>query len=306
MIFIAAKVNRGKGSVRFTQVDSLSPPYPDVLALSRERGQVLPSGALSGSNWMLTDAATVRRIKQMESVGIPLGEYVDGKIYRGVLTGFNQAFVIDGKKREELIRQDAKSEEIIKPLAVGKDIRKWCIDFQDRWLIYSPWELKIDDYSAIKKHLKKWRSKLESRPECRDGRYNWWCMARYGAEYVDAFEYPKIVYPVIAKESRFSYDTQGTFTNDKAFIINSADLYLLAILNSNPVWKYLNNLCSKLRGGDLELRSIYMNKIPIPQASNTEKEGISALVQKCLDAQGMNCEEWEKEIDERVAALYGL
>jgi type I restriction-modification system DNA methylase subunit len=301
MIFIAAKVNQGKGSVRFTQVDSLYPPYPDVLALSRERGQVLPSGALSGCDWMLTDAATVRRIKQMESVGVPLGEYVDGKIYRGVLTGFNQAFVIDGKKREELIRQDAKSEEIIKPLAVGKDIRKWCIDFQDRWLIVTRIGVNIKRYPAIFSHLKQWQAKLEKRYD--KGKY-WWELR--ACDYYDIFEENKIVYPVIAKESRFSYDIQGSFTNDKAFIINSADLYLLAILNSNSVWKYLNNLCSKLRGGDLELRSIYMNKIPIPQASDTEKEAISALVQKCLDAKGMNCEEWEKEIDERVAALYGL
>ena len=310
MIFIAAKDNQGKDSVRFTQVDSLSPPYPDVLALSRDKGQVLPSGALSGSNWMLTDAATVRRIKQMESVGIPLGEYVDSKIYWGVKTGLNEAFYIDGSKREELIRQDAKSEEIIKPLAVGDDVRKWRILYKNRWLIYSPWELKIDNYSAIKKHLKKWRSKLESRPECRDGRYNWWCMARYGAEYVDAFEYPKIVYPEISKESRFALDTTGLFTNNKAFIIASADLYLLAVLNSTHIWEYLKTACSALgdanKGGRLELRSIYMNKIPIPQASDTEKEAISALVQKCLDAKGMNCEEWEKEIDERVAALYGL
>ncbi|EDX75622.1 hypothetical protein MC7420_6277 [Coleofasciculus chthonoplastes PCC 7420] len=301
MIFIAAKGNQGKCSVRFTQADSLSPPYPDVLALSRERGQVLPSGALSGSNWMLTDAATVRRIKQMESVGVPLGEYVDGKIYRGVLTGFNQAFVIDGTKREELIRQDAKSEEIIKPLAVGKDIRKWCINFQDRWLIVTRIGVNIKRYPAIFSHLKQWQAKLEKRYD--KGRY-WWELR--ACDYYDIFEQNKIVYPVIAKESRFSYDTQGSFTNDKAFIINSADLYLLAILNSIPVWEYLNNICSKLRGGDLELRSIYMSKIPIPKASDTEKEAISALVQKCLDAKGMNCEEWEKEIDERVAALYGL
>ncbi|CCI33891.1 hypothetical protein MICAI_500003 [Microcystis sp. T1-4] len=38
----------------------------------------------------------------------------------------------------------------------------------------------------------------------------------------------------------------------------------------------------------------------------TEKKPIIKLVQKCLDAKGVNCEEWEKEIDERVAALYGL
>lgn len=81
------------------------------------------------------------------------------------------------------------------------------------------------------------------------------------------------------------------------------DLYLLGLLNSSYVWGYLKTLCSELLGKSIELRSIYMNKIPIPDASTTQREAISKLVQKCLDAKGVNCEAWEKEIDERVAAL---
>ncbi|MEQ9370692.1 MAG: TaqI-like C-terminal specificity domain-containing protein [Coleofasciculus chthonoplastes F3-SA18-01] len=305
MIFIAAKDNQGKDSVRFTQVDSLSPPYPDVLALSRERGQVLPSGALSGGNWMLTDAATVRRIKQMESVGVPLGEYVDGKIYYGIKTGFNQAFVIDGKKREELIRQDAKSEEIIKPLAVGKDIRKWCIDFQERWLIVTRIGIDIKRYPAIFSHLKQWQPKLEKRYD--KGKY-WWELR--ACDYYDIFGRSKILYPDIAKEQRFSLDTIGYYTLNTTYFIPSNDLYLLAVLNSSLVWKYCQENLTVLgdanKSGRLRFFSQFVEKIPIPQASDTEKEAISALVQKCLDAKGMNCEKWEKEIDERVAALYGL
>ena len=71
----------------------------------------------------------------MERAGVPLGEYVKGQVYRGVLTGFNKAFVIDGAKREELTARDPRSAEIIKPLSVGKDIRRWAIDRKDRWLI---------------------------------------------------------------------------------------------------------------------------------------------------------------------------
>ena len=242
----------------------------------------------------------------MELVGVPLGKYVNGQIYYGIKTGFNKAFVIDGAKKAELIAQDPQNIEIIKPLAVGDDIRKWQINYKDKWFIYSPWDLKIDKYPAVKNHLNQWYKELISRPECQNGRYNWWCMARYGAEYIDAFYQPKIIYPVIAKESRFAFDLAGALTNDKAFIIPVPELYLLGILNSSTVWEYLKSMCSELLGKSLELRSIYMNKIPIPNASPTEREAISQLVQKCLDAKGVNCEIWEKEIDERVAALYGL
>ncbi len=128
----------------------------------------------------------------------------------------------------------------------------------------------------------------------------------YGSEYVNFFDKPKIVYPEIAKEPRFAFDTKGVFTNNKAYIIAVDDLYLLGVLNSKLVWEYLKITCSELLGKSLELRSIYMNKIPIPNASTTEREAISKLVQKCLDAKGVNCEAWEKEISDRVTALYGL
>ena len=73
----------------------------------------------------------------MEQNRIPLGNYVDGQIYRGIVTGFNKAFVIDGNTRAELIKQDKKSEEIIKPLAVGDDVRKWHIRERGQYLLIS-------------------------------------------------------------------------------------------------------------------------------------------------------------------------
>src|SRR5207247_1928523 len=100
------------------------------------------------------------RLHTMEAKGIPLGKYVKDQLYRGVLTGFNEAFVIDGAKRKELIKRDPKSKGIIKPLAVGKDIRKWCIDYEDKWLIFTRRGIDIDDYPAIKAHLSQWKAEL--------------------------------------------------------------------------------------------------------------------------------------------------
>ncbi|WP_313934738.1 MULTISPECIES: Eco57I restriction-modification methylase domain-containing protein [unclassified Nostoc] len=306
MIFIAQNQQSNDVLPTFTQVKSLKSPYPDVKQIIQDSGHILPYNALKGENWTLTDTTSVNRLRKMEAAGIQLGEYVNGNIYYGVKTGFNKAFIIDGAKRAELINQDPKSAEIIKPLAIGDDVRKWQINYKDKWFIYSPWDLKIDNYPAVKNHLLKWEQELKARPECRDGRYNWWCMARYGAEYVDAFSKPKIIYPVIAKEPRFALDTKGVFINDKSFIIPIPELYLLGILNSSLIWDYLKSHCSELLGKSIELRSIYMNKVPIPNASTSEREAISKLVQKCLDAKGVNCEVYEKEIDQRVAALYGL
>src|ERR1019366_3610797 len=107
------------------------------------------------------------------------------------MTGCNGAFFIDGNKRIELVKAHKKSAEIIKPLVIGADVGRWSIQKKDRWLIFAPWELDIESYPAIKQHLSQWKSELLSRPDCKEGRHNWWCMSRYVAGNVDTFGKPK-------------------------------------------------------------------------------------------------------------------
>lgn len=305
MIFIAQKKEKSRIPTIFTPVKSLKSPYPDILAIIKEKGEKLPSTAIKGSRWILTDAASAKRLEKMEENGIPLSEYINGQIYRGVLTGFNKAFVIDEEKRKELIAQDPKSAEIIKPLAVGDDVRKWKINSKERWIIITPIGINIKNYPAVFKHLNKWQKELEKRYD--KGNY-WWELR--ACKYYDAFNLPKIIFPDISKKSRFTFDMGGNYLGNTGYIIPVNDLYLLGVLNSTYVWEYAKANFSCLgdpdKGG--RFRFIYQSvmKIPIPNASSTEREAISKLVQKCLDAKGVNCEAWEKEIDNRVAALYGL
>jgi type I restriction-modification system DNA methylase subunit len=335
MIFVAQKRStavpaagdsdaRDAHATVFTQVKSLDPPYPDVAALIAESGFALPPGALNGAEWRLVDAETAARMRRMEASGIPLGEYVKGKIYYGIKTGFNEAFVIDGKKRAELIAEDPKSAEIIKPLAVGDDVRRWHIRRRDRWLIFTRRGVDIDRYPAIKRHLSQWRKELEPRP--RDwkpsrpgeewpgrasGDYAWYELQASPAEF-DRFEGPKIVYPVIGKEPRFAFDVEGSFTNDKAFIIPSESQFLAGVLNSKAAWFWMKNTCSAVGAdeekGRLELRSIYMVCFPVPRASDADRDAIAALVQKCIDARiadpDADVSQYEAEIDARVEFLY--
>ncbi|HET7273394.1 MAG TPA: hypothetical protein VFI90_20165, partial [Rubrobacter sp.] len=122
----------------------------------------------------------------------------------------------------------------------------------------------------------------------------------------EEFAKQKIAYPVMVKDQRFAFDDTGASTNDKAFVMPVDDLYLLGVLNSDPAWSAITELCSKLRGGFYELRDVHLSKVSIPDAPAADRDAIAELVQKCLYAKGVACEEWETEIDERVAALYGL
>ena len=301
MIFTAEKGGDTDSPTLFTEAESLQPPYPDVAALIRQSGEPLPPEAINGEDWLLTDAKTAARLTKMRATGIPLGEYVEGRIYRGVLTGFNEAFVIDGARREELISRDPKSAEIIKPFAVGRDIRKWTVDYRDRWLIVTQIGVDMDRYPAIFEHLKQWQPQLEKRGD--QGKY-WWELRP--CDYYEAFERPKIVFPDIAKDLRFAFDTQNIYTNNTTYFIPADDLYLLGLLNSSSVEEFYVELSAQIRGGYLRFFTQYLKQIPIPDAPAAEREAIADLVQRCLDAGGVGCEESEREIDGRVARLYGL
>jgi len=213
---------------------------------------------------------------------------------------------VDGVKRAEFIAADGRTRELLKPLTAGKDIKRWRVSSRDKWLIYATWDFKLDEYPVIETHLGRFKPLLKNRPEVKEGRYNWWCLRRYGSEYVDEFAKPKIVYPVIVDRSTFALDNSQSFLNDKAFLIGSSELFLLGVLNSSLFWHFLQSICSPLQGSFYEMRRTSLEGCPIPNASDTEKVIISELVQKCLNAKGIGCEPWEREINERVAALYGV
>lgn len=309
MIFIARKGKPPNTSVLFTQVKSLEFPYPNMNEVVRQYGQSLPSDAISGAKWTLTDSASAGLLCKIEGRGRPLGQYVDGKICRGLITGFNEAFLIDAERREELIAQDSKSSEIIKRLAVGDDVRKWRIESKDRWLILTPIDVDIKRFPAVFEHLKQWRQQLNKRW---DKGNHWWELR--ACDYYDAFVKPKIVFPDIAKESRFAFDTKKLFVTNTTYFIPTGDLYLLGVLNSSAVWNYCKERLAVLgdahKGGRLRFFTQFVEQIPVPDASAVEQTAIVSLVQKILAAKRRNPDadtaEWEREIDEVVYDLYGL
>lgn len=312
MIFVAQK-GGDKVATRFTQVKSLAEPYPDVRALIEQSGQALPPDALNGENWSLTDNTTAARLRTMATASIPLGDYVNGQIYYGIKTGFNAAFDNKGRQRDELIADDPKSAEIIKPFAGGRDVRRWRIDYPDKWVIFARRGIQIDDYPAIRAHLAQWKAELTPKRTGKEekgrkpGRYKWY-EVQDDVAYYPAFEKPKIVFPDITKEPRFAFDSTGGYVDTTIFVIPVDDLYLLGVLNSEAVLELYVDMSPKIRGGYLRYKRQYVERIPIPQASAADRTAIADLVRQCLDTkgQGPRVAEWEAEFNARVARLYGL
>ncbi|MBP1469014.1 Eco57I restriction-modification methylase domain-containing protein [Candidatus Chloroploca sp. M-50] len=264
---------------------------------------------LSSSGWNLAGNATYRWLEQMKASGKPLGEYVQGRIYRGLVTGLNDAFVIDGATRDQLIKKHSLSKQILKPWLRGRDVKRWRIESNDLWLCYIGWDTVITDYPAILDHLKQFEAELKTRPEVQQGRYPWYALSRYAADYWQEYEIPKVLIPSIIEKSSFVSDKEGFFSNDKTSICIAEDInFTTAILNSSLSWFYLTQIASSKQGGFYEAKPMYISQIPIPNAPADERKAIGALAKQCLKARGQGAQvaAWEAEIDERVARLYGL
>ncbi|PDW04837.1 Eco57I restriction-modification methylase domain-containing protein [Candidatus Viridilinea mediisalina] len=275
---------------------------------------------LSSSGWNLAGNATYRILAQMRAAGKPLGEYVGGKFYRGILTGLNDAFVVNQVARDALIAEHPSSAALLKPFLRGRDVKRWRVEETGQYLIKiessenvtHPWSGKTaaaaecvfnKTYPAIAAHFAHYRDALIARSD--QGHYYWELRS---CAYWQAFEQPKIVYPDIAKEARFAFREQVAYFGNTAYCIPRTDYYLLAVLNSTPITFFYTELSSQVRGGYLRFIYQYVEQLPIPTAPPAEREALAGLAKQCLAAQGQGAQvaAWEAEIDERVARLYGI
>ena len=122
--------------------------------------------------WALALLEPLRLLEKLRRTGKPLGEYGDESFYRGVVTGYDNAFIIDESVRQQLIAADEKNGELIKPILRGRNLRKWRTERTEYYLIFTRRGIDIEQYPAIKQYLSQYRTKLEpkNRPEQKSGR----------------------------------------------------------------------------------------------------------------------------------------
>lgn len=265
----------------------------------------------TSESWVVLSEIEQRIKDKIEAVGTPLKDW-DINIYRGILTGYNEAFIIDGKKKEELIAEDPKSAEIIRPILRGRDIKRYGYDFADLWLINTHNGLKekgikpinIEDYPAIKKHLDNYFPQLEKRSDKGDTPYN-----LRNCAYMEDFSREKVMYPNMTKFLPFYIDNKEFMQNDKSFMITGENLYFLTAFLNSSIFKYcfIDNF-PELQGGTRELRKIFLDKIPVLRVDEkTNKEFKNLVTQVQLNsANGLSTKEIEVEIDNKIFEMYSL
>ena len=235
----------------------------------------------SDESWVILSEIEQRIKAKIEAIGTPLKDW-NISINYGIKTGFNDAFIINGEKRAELIAQDPKSAEIIRPILRGRDIKRYGYDFADLYLINTHNGVKekgikrihIEDYPAVKAHLDLYYPQLEKRADQGDTPYN-----LRNCAYIEDFYKQKIVYPNMTKFMPFFLDNENFLVNQKCFIMTGEKLaYLTAFLNSN-IFKicYRDNF-PELQGGTRELSKIFFEQIRIPFSKEITEQEILSLI----------------------------
>ncbi len=264
------KTNRNKDFI-YCDVDKDYQTNMDLYNYVDKNGFEYKKEDLSSEGFTFANPKELKIKKRIEEIGTPLKDW-EIKINYGIKTGFNEAFVVDGKTKDELIAKDPKCAEIIKPLLRGRDIKRYKYEFADKWLINSHNGYKDNprinvenDYPIIKEWLDNFKEQIEKRYDKGETAYN-----LRNCAYVDEFENEKIVYPCIMNgEPKFQYDSLGFYDLAPANIITGKKIkYLVSLLNSKFIFYCLSSF---YMGGGIkgEFKSNNIEKIPVLYLENT-------------------------------------
>ena len=321
---------------RFAAIKNLE--FENLADEVRRTGRVMDSRAIGGERWAMVGAGESQIFDKMEKIGRPLKEVFSAP-NMGVITGLNEAFVIDAATRRRLIRGGRKSAEFIKPAVVGDDVRGYAPLPDGKWLICIPRghtdrhrgkmrarAFMESEHPAVMEHLGAHEARAKKRVD--KGDY-WWELR--ACAYYDKLAGAKIVYPDISKARRATLDERGIFLTNTAYFISSPDLVLLAILNSRLAFHWMKRHASVLGDADAGGRIRWFGqdvcKIPIPPARPENKadlklrKEIAALARRMLNLRARIAgtpdsstrgnlegafEKMDREVDEKVFALYNL
>jgi len=279
------------GGFRSLFIAGKVPESLDV-ALDEEGTDCAPS-ALEQSEWTFQAVEQTRLFQKIMTAGNPLGEVVNRKIYYGIKTGLNEAFIIDQQMRDRLVAGDSGCAPVLKKMLRGEDLRPWYQEDEGRWLIALPcgwtrrtfgeglseddaWQQLARRHPSLATHLLPFAAAAQARWD--KGDY-WWELR--SCDYYDAFDQQKIFWPDIAKLPRFSIGDVGVYIGNTGYLIPNPEPVLLGLLQSRILWFAISQICQplRLRAGLWQYRilPLFVTRLPIPVAPPADRKAISAL-----------------------------
>jgi hypothetical protein len=230
-------------------------------------------------------------MEKMRRFSKPLKDFTGTTPFRGVVTGLNEAFLLDSKAKNAIVQCDPKSGDIIRPFLRGQATGRWVPEWDGWWMIFARRGIDIDQYPGAKKHLLTYREKLEPKPDSYQGS-NWpgrkpghyhWYEIQDPVEYWREFSKPKICYQDIAWFPRFCLDTKGMLANNTVHFLPTHDCWILAALNSPIAWWYAWRNAQHGKDEALRLFTTFMEGFPIPLPTDEQRRQTVHVVTKLID-----------------------
>lgn len=273
----------------------------------------LPQKSLSKESFTFSDENISALKAKIERIGTPLKDWYGLNIYRGILTGYNEAFIITTEKRNEILANCKDEEEkertakLIRKMLRGRDIKRYAYEWAGLWIINTHNGYKdenknqippinIAEYPSLKKHLDEFYPQLEKRADKGITPYN-----LRNCAYIEEFEKEKIVYPETTQGAYFVYDNNGIFLEKTAFFLVCENLkYLQGLLSSNLVTYYYKNFS---QGCKLGIKGYQYNKhalenLPIPKINSKNQKTADELV--TLVDEILKAKEQDKNADTKI------
>ena len=258
----------------------------------------------SADSWVILSPIEQSIKRKMETVGTPLKDW-NINIYRGVLTGYNEAFIITTEKRDEILAncqsedERTRTAELIRPILRGRDIKRYGYDWADLWIINTHNGIKgklprvdVNEYPAIKAHLDQYWDKISTRADKGDTPYN-----LRNCAYMEDFYKPKIVWGNLNLTASYAMIQDNSFINAPSPMIVPASKFLLAVLNSKLADYYIRHLGVTRNGGYFEYKPMFVEKLPVPQSVDAK---VVTDIESYVDSKN------ETAIDKAVYMFYGL
>ena len=263
-----------------------------------------------GSSYIILSPIELSIRRKIEAVGKPLKEW-DVKIYRGVLTGCNEAFIITTEKRNELLAQCQSEEErqrtaeLIRPILRGRDIKRYSYDWVGLWIINTHNGIKeegippinIQEYPVLKVHLDQYREKLQARADKGDTPYN-----LRNCAYIKDFDRPKVMWKIIGCNINFALDRNSMLCNNAVNIMTGDEQQLLqfvALMNSHLFDWYLKLTTeAEVQGGGIQL---YVTTLETTSLQLAFPDSFCRVIDAVI-----RHEKTEDEIESYIYELYNL
>ena len=276
----------------------------------------------SSDSWVILSPIEQSIKRKIEAVGTPLKDW-DIQINYGIKTGYNDAFIIDTAKRDEILAncqsedERERTAELIRPILRGRDIKRYGYNWAGLYLIatFPSRHYDIEQYPAVKEYLLSFGiERLEQtgkehnvngeKIKARKKTSNKWFETQDSISYWEDFSKPKVMYPNMTKFMPFYYDERGFYQNDKSFMITGTHVpYLAAFLNSSLFKFCFRDNFPELLGGTRELRKIFFDKIPVKKISDSVNDTFRCKVNKI---QSNYTKEQTLEIEMLLFDLYNL